>query len=149
MTGHPGSQCPSFFLCACLWRRGVWGKDKKGQLMSKKCCRNIMPCVMSSAAAIMIRYYRQTTCLVLSCFFRLYCTAPSGRAFSGACRSRPTLYRAEHHIPMGRVLRSCALEPVSGRCAALTHVLPVLVGPKNSPKPPPLCRCLPQHLRMT
>jgi len=26
---------------------------------------------------------------------------------------------------MGRVLRSCALEPSSGRCAAVTHVLPV------------------------
>jgi hypothetical protein len=35
-------------------------------------------------------------------------------AFSGACRSRPTLYRAEHHTPMGRVLRSYALEPSRG-----------------------------------
>ena len=63
--------------------------------------------------------------LVLSSrFFRV--RAPSGRAFSGACRSRPTLYRAEHHTPTGRVLRSCALEPISGHRAALTHVLPVL-----------------------
>ena len=62
----------------------------------------------------------------LSCLVLFLSSAPSGRAFFGACRSRPTLYRAEHHTPMGRVLRSCALEPVSGRCAALTHVLPVL-----------------------
>ena len=53
-------------------------------------------------------------CLVLSflsCFFRVH---PLGRAFSGACRSRPTLYRAEHHPPVGRVLRSYALEPSRG-----------------------------------
>jgi hypothetical protein len=28
--------------------------------------------------------------------------------------SRPTPYRAEHHTPMGRVLRSYALEPFRG-----------------------------------
>ena len=58
-------------------------------------------------------------CLVLSCFrdeirhfhMLVFYGAPSERAFSGACRSRPTLYRAEHHSPMGRVLRSYALEP--------------------------------------
>jgi len=62
----------------------------------------------------------------LSCLVLFLKSAPSGRAFSGACRSRPTLYRAEYHTPVGRVLRSYALEPISGRCAALTHVLPVL-----------------------
>ena len=41
-------------------------------------------------------------------------SASSGKAFSGACRSRPTLYRALHHTPVGRVLRSYALEPSRG-----------------------------------
>ena len=54
-----------------------------------------------------------------SCLVLFLLSARSGRAFSGACRSRPTLYRAEHHTPMGRVLRSCALEPVSGRGPSL------------------------------
>ena len=61
------------------------------------------------------------TCLVLSCFFRVH----PWRAFSGACRSRPTLYRAEHHTPMGRVLRSYALEPSRGLCGSDT-CMPVL-----------------------
>jgi len=38
----------------------------------------------------------------------------SWRAFSGACRSRPTLYRAEYQPPVGRVIRSSALEPSRG-----------------------------------
>jgi len=58
-------------------------------------------------------------CFVLSCFFRVH----PRRAFSGACRSRPTLYRAEHHTPMGRVLRSYALEPSRGIVAGLTLCL--------------------------
>ena len=61
------------------------------------------------------------SCLVLSCFFRVH----PWRAFSGACRSRPTLYRAEHHTPMGRVLRSYALEPSRGLCGSDT-CMPVL-----------------------
>jgi len=47
---------------------------------------------------------REAKSLVLSCFVSLECTL--GRAFSGACRSRPTLYRAEYHTPVGRVFRS-------------------------------------------
>ena len=71
----------------------------------------------------------------LSCLVSLKCTLWEG-FFCGACRSRPTLYRAEHHTPVGRVLRSCALEPISGRCAALTHVLPVLVTRRHRGQPP-------------
>jgi hypothetical protein len=69
-------------------------------------------------------------CLVLSCFFRVH----PWRAFSGACRSRPTLYRAEHHTPLGRVIRSYALEPSRGLCGSYT-CMPVLdptcEGPTN------------------
>lgn len=65
--------------------------------------------------------FRFLSCLVLSCFFRVH----PWRAFSGACRSRPTLYRAEHHTPMGRVLRSYALEPSRGLCGSDT-CMPVL-----------------------
>ena len=36
------------------------------------------------------------------------------KTFSGA------LYRAEHHTPMGRVLRSYALEPSRGLCGSDT-----------------------------
>ncbi len=39
------------------------------------------------------------------------------------CQSRPTLYRAEHHTPMGRALRCYALEYL-GAYAALTCVCP-------------------------
>ena len=59
-------------------------------------------------------------------------SAPSGRAFSGACRSRPTLYRAEHHTPMGRVLRSCALEPVSGHSVRRGKTSPPLAAQPRS-----------------
>ena len=59
--------------------------------------------------------------LVLLVLFRL--SAPSRRAFYGVCRSRSTLYRAEHHTPVGRALRSYTLGPSRG-LAALTHVCP-------------------------
>jgi hypothetical protein len=52
----------------------------------------------------------------LSCLVSLECTLGGlflAHAFAG-CRSRPTLYRAEHHTPMGRVFRSYALEPSRG-----------------------------------
>ena len=52
--------------------------------------------------------------LILSCLVLFLLSAHSGRAFSGACRSRPTLYRAERHTPVGRVLRSYALDPIRG-----------------------------------
>ena len=68
---------------------------------------------------------RGLSCLVL--FLVLSCLV---LAFSGACRSRPTLYRAEHHTPVGRVLRSCALNlssatkmtPADGGKAAVVQV---------------------------
>jgi hypothetical protein len=53
------------------------------------------------------------SCLVLSCLVLFLQRVPL-EGFSGACRSRPTLYRAEHHTPMGRVLRYYALEPSRG-----------------------------------
>jgi len=78
-------------------------------------------CKRERHAARILAYIgeRCLSCLVLSCFFRVHC--PSGRAFSGACRSRPTLYRAEHHTPVGRVLRSYALEPSRG-IVRLSHM---------------------------
>ena len=61
------------------------------------------------------RHPHSWICLVLSCFFRVH----PRRAFSGACRSRPTLYRAEHYTPVGRA-----------GCSGLTHLnhLGVLCG---------------------
>jgi len=40
------------------------------------------------------------SCLVLSCLVSLECTLKGG--FSGACRSRPTLYRARASHPHGQ-----------------------------------------------
>jgi hypothetical protein len=48
-------------------------------------------------------------------------SAPFGRTFYGARRSRPTLYRAEHHTPVGRRNDLMHLKHL-GMCAALIHV---------------------------
>ena len=63
---------------------------------------------------------------------------PSGRAFYGACRGRPTLYRAEHHNPKGRAPRSYASQPFQGLCGSETCV-PVLdmLHHMGSTSPPP------------
>ena len=50
-------------------------------------------------------------CLVLSCFFTVH---PLGGLFLAHAEAGLTLYRAEHHTPMGRVRRSYALEASRG-----------------------------------
>jgi hypothetical protein len=47
----------------------------------------------------------------LSCFFRV---AVPLEGFFWRMPSRPTLYRAERHTPMGRMIWSYALEPSRG-----------------------------------
>ena len=64
---------------------------------------------------------------VLSCLVSLECTLGGlflAHAIAGAY-SRPTLYRAEHHTPMGRVLRSLHLNHLGALCGSDT-CMPVL-----------------------
>lgn len=58
---------------------------------------------------------------LLFCLVLFLMSVPSGRAFYGASRSRPTLYRAKHHtqgcLDLMHLIHFEA-------CAALTHLCP-------------------------
>jgi len=84
----------------------------KTQITKQRTIRRIAARANGARESTLFNVARVKPCLVLSCLVSLECTLWEG--FSGACRSRPTLYRAEHHTPVGRVLRSYSLEPSRG-----------------------------------
>lgn len=65
---------------------------------------------------------------------KILLSASSSRAFYTTCRSRPILYRAEHHFLMGEVLWPYALEPSRGLCGSGTPLhQPPLPSPSFLP----------------